>query len=118
MTLQKHLRSAHITTTNPGGIVEMRESGTWNGKIKLVETGVVIQSTKAPAAIEFADALIKQLNSRGFDAKRQTDPPFDEKTTEPVIWVNVEPRPKGPQGEYKLQSERDTKAKKDTSTTR
>ena len=106
------LRFGHITTTSPGGIMEMRQSGKWNGEIKSVETGVVIQSTKAPAAIEFAEALIKQLNSRGFDAKRQTDPPFDEKTTEPVIWVNVEPRPKGPQGEYKFEAERDTKAKK------
>lgn len=110
------LRFGHITTTNPGGLVEMRESGKWNGEIKSVETGLVIQSTKAPAAIEFAEALIKQLNSRGFDAKRQTDPPFDEKTTEPIIWVNVEPRPKGPQGEYKLQAEREAKAKKATST--
>jgi hypothetical protein len=110
------LRFGHITTTNPGGIMEMREGAKWNGAIKSVETGVVIQSTKAPAAIEFAEALIKQLNSRGFDAKRQTDPPFDEKTTEPVIWVNVEPRPKGPQGEYKLQAEREAKAKKATST--
>jgi len=107
------LRSfSHITTTTPGGIMAMREGGAWNGEIKSVDTGVVVQSTKAPAAIEFAAALIKQLNSRGFDAKRQTDPPFDEKTTEPIIWVNVEPRPKGPQGEYKLQAEREAKAKK------
>jgi hypothetical protein len=105
------LRFGHITTSAPGGIMEMQESGKWNGEIKSVQTGVVVQSTKAPAAIEFAAALIKQLNDRGFDAKRQTEPPFDEKTTEPIIWVNVEPRPKGPQGEYKLQAEREAKAK-------
>jgi hypothetical protein len=105
------LRLGHITTTNPGGLMEMRESGTWNGEIKAAQTGVVIQSTRAPAAIEFAGALIKELNDLGFDAKRQTDPPFDDKITEPVVWVNVEPRPKGPQGEYKLQAEKDAKAK-------
>jgi len=109
------LRFGHITTSAPGGIMEMRESGKWNGEIKSVETGVVIQSTKAPAAIEFAKALISELTSRGFDAKRQTDPPFDDKA-EPIIWVMVQPRPKGPQGEYKLQAEREAKATKATST--
>lgn len=110
------LRFGHITTTAPGGIMKMPASGEWNGKIISAETGVVIQCTRAPAAIEFAEALIKELNSRGFDTKRQTDPPFDDRTIEAVIWVNVEPRPKGPQGEYKLQAERDAKAKKATST--
>jgi hypothetical protein len=104
------LRFGHITTTAPGGIMHMQEGGKWNGEIKSVATGVVIQSTRAPTAIEFAGALIKELNSRGFDAKRQTDPPFDEKTNEPVIWVNVEARPRGPQGDYKLQAEKDAKA--------
>jgi hypothetical protein len=95
------LRSGRITTSAPGGIIE----------IKSVHTGVIIQSTKAPAAIEFAAALIKELTSRGFDVKRQTDPPFDPKP-EPIIWVNVEARPRGPQGEYKLQAERDAKKSK------
>jgi hypothetical protein len=109
------LRFGHITTTAPGGFMQMRESGKWNAEIKSADTGVVIQSTKVPAAIEFAEALIKELTSRGFDAKRQTDPPFDDKP-ESVIWVNVQPRPRGPQGEYKLQAEREAKDKKATST--
>jgi hypothetical protein len=104
------LRSGHITTTAPGGIMAAREGGKCNGEITSVDTGVVIQSTKAPAAIEFAKALIKELNSRGFDAKRQTNPPFEDKPS-PVIWVNVESRPRGPQGEFKLQAEREAKAK-------
>jgi hypothetical protein len=108
------LRFGHITTTPPGGIMEMRESGKWNGEIKSADTGVVIQSTKAPAAIDLAEALIKELTSRGFDAKRQTDPPFDDKPG-PIIWVTVQPRPRGPQGEYKLQAEPEGKAKKATS---
>jgi outer membrane murein-binding lipoprotein Lpp len=91
------LRLGHIATTAPGGLMEMRESGKWNGEIKSANTGLVIQSTKAPAAIEFAEALIKELTSRGFDAKRQTDPPFDDKP-EPIIWATVQSRPRGPQG--------------------
>ncbi len=105
------LRLGHITTTAPGGFMEMPESGKWGEPIKPAETGVRIQCTKYPSACEFADAFIKELTSRGFDAHRQTDPPFDDKVKAPVIWVNVEPRPKGPQGEYKLQAEREAKAK-------
>jgi hypothetical protein len=104
------LRFGHITTTAPGGIMEMRQGGKWNGEIRSTDTGVLLQSTKVPAAIEFAEAVIKELTSRGFDARRQTDPPFEDKP-EPVIWVTVQPRPRGPQGEYKLQAEREAKAK-------
>lgn len=108
------LRFGHITTTAPGGVMEMRESGKWNEPIKPAETGVRVQCTRYPSACEFADALIRELTNRGFDARRQTDPPFDDKVQAPVIWVDVEPRPKGPQGEYKLQAEREAKAKNRT----
>ncbi|MGB9148569.1 MAG: hypothetical protein WCC14_22285 [Acidobacteriaceae bacterium] len=102
------LRLGHITTSAPGGMIEMGEGGKWNGEIKSVRTGVIIQSTKAPAAIELAAALIRELTSRGFDAKRETDPPFDPKP-EPIVWVNVEARPRGPQGEYKLHTAKSSK---------
>ena len=106
------LRLGHITTTNPGGLIEMRESGTWNKPIEPAETGVRVQCTRYPSACEFADALIVELTNRGFDAHRQTDPPFNDKVQAPVIWVEVEPRPKGPQGEYKLQAEQEAKSKR------
>lgn len=105
------LRSGHIDTTAPGGVMELGEGGgKWNAPIREARTGVILQSTRVSPAPEFADALIKELTSRGFDAKRQTDPPFDETVKAPVIWINVEPRPKGPQGEYKLQAEREANA--------
>jgi hypothetical protein len=105
------LRLVHITTTNVGGIMSAAEGGKWNGTIAPGQTGVIIQSTNNPAAIDFALAVVRELSNRGFDAIRQKDPPF-EKGTGPVIWINVEPRPKGPQGEYKLQAQRDAEAKK------
>ncbi len=105
------LRSGHITTTNVGGIISAAEGGKWNGPIVRSQTGVIIQSTNNPAAIDFALAVVKELSSRGFDTIRQTDPPF-EKGSGPVIWINVDARPKGPQGEYKLQAEAEAKAKK------
>lgn len=107
------LRFGHITTTAPGGFMEMRESGKWNEGIKPAETGVRIQCTKYPAACDFADTVVKELTIRGFDAHRQTDPPFNDTVQAPQIWVNVEPRPKGPQGEYKIQAEREARAKSD-----
>jgi outer membrane murein-binding lipoprotein Lpp len=105
------LRYGHITTTNVGGMMSMAEGGKWNGPIVKGQTGVMVQSTNIPAAIEFASAVIKELSSRGFDATRTKDPPF-EKGTGPVVWINVEGRPKGPQGQYKLQAEQQAKAKK------
>lgn len=105
------LRLGHIQTTNVGGVMSMAEGGKWNGSIVGGQTGVIIQSTNNPVAIDFALDVVKELSSRGFDTIRQKDPPF-EKGTGPVIWINVEARPKGPQGEYKLQAEREAKAKK------
>jgi hypothetical protein len=104
------LRSGGITTTNVGGMMSMAEGGKWNGPIVKSPTGVILQSTNVPAAIEFAGAVLRELSNRGFDVIRTKDPPF-EKGTSPVIWINVEGRPKGPQGEYKLQAEREAKAK-------
>ena len=104
------LRSGRIQTTNVGGMMSMAEGGKWNGPIVRGQTGVIIQSTNVPAAIEFASAVIRELSGRGFDVTRQKDPPF-EKGVQPVVWINVEARPKGPQGEYKLQAEREAKAK-------
>jgi hypothetical protein len=65
--------------------------------------------------MEFAEAIRKELVNRGFDAERRKDPPF-EKGENPVVWINVGPRPDSPQGKYKLQAEREANAKKATST--
>jgi hypothetical protein len=104
------LRNGKIIVQPPGGVMEMRESGKFGAPIKQPLTGVIVQSTKDNAARQFAASVIAELTRRGFDAAKQTDPPFGEGKF-PQIWVNVEPRPKGPQGEYKLQTERETKAR-------
>jgi len=105
------LRSGGITTTNVGGMIGAAEGGKWNGPIAKGQTGVILQSTNVPAAIEFASAVLRELSNRGFDITRTKDPPF-EKGSSPVIWITVEARPRGPQGKYKLQAEREAKAKK------
>lgn len=107
------LRFAHIHTTTVGGIMEMREGGgNWDAPIESANTGVDISSTSNPIAQGLADALFKELTNRGFDSKRKPDQKSKNNPPGPVIWVTVQARPRGPQGEYKLQAEREAKAKK------
>lgn len=105
------LKAAHIVVQPPANIVKMIGAGHFGDPIKAVETGVILQSTKDERSRSLADAVIKELNVRGFNATRQTDPPFDDKPV-PQVWVNVEPRPEGPQGEYKLQAIEDIRNKR------
>lgn len=107
------LRLAHIHTTTIGGVIEMREGGgNWGKPIEPVTTGVDISSTTNPTARELAGVLMKELAGRGFDVALRADQlPKDNKPPSPLVWVTVQARPKGPQGAYKLQGERDARAK-------
>jgi hypothetical protein len=95
----------------PGGVMKAQEGGHGNlGKpIERLETGVIVASTSDTRSCSLAEAIMKELNVRGFDAIARKDPRTD---VAPQVWVNVEPRPEGPQGEFKLQAARETKAKK------
>lgn len=100
------LRFAHIHTTTVGGVTIMREGGgNWDKPIEPANTGVDISSTTNPMARELAAALVKELTSRGFNTTLTAEQPTkDNKPPEPVVWVTVQARPKGPQGKYKLQA--------------
>jgi len=116
------LRFAHIHTTNVGGVIDIPEGGKWDGPIKLVtviSTGVDISSTSNTTSRELADAIRKELVDRGFDATTRVSDQLskDNKPLGPIVWITVLARPKGPQGEYKLQAEREAKAKSSTKTT-
>lgn len=89
----------------PGSILMMRETGKFGDPVKPSDTGVVVQSTMHESSRELAEAIIHELTTRGFDAIRQKDPPFDSNPA-PQVWVNVWARPEGPQGEYKLAAQR------------
>jgi len=106
--LAESLKLAHIVVQPPASVMMFQESGRFGDPIKHVETGVIFQSTKDQRSRSLADAIVRELNSRGFDAARQRDPPFDDKPI-PQVWVNVQPRPEGPQGEFKLQAELEAK---------
>lgn len=96
------LQNVHTLRIHPpGSVLELQESGRFGGPIKRIQTGVIVQSTRDDRSRSLADAIIRELTQRGFDASRQGDPRFDPNPV-PQVWVNVEPRPDGPQGEFKL----------------
>ncbi len=111
--IAESLQAAYIVIQPPAGVVHMQGYGRFGDPVRRLDTGVILQSTNDSASRSFADAIIKELTLRGFDAARQKDPPFTNDST-PQIRVNVEPRPAGPQGEFKLQAEREAKTKSTT----
>jgi hypothetical protein len=106
--LANAVKLAHIVVQPPGEIVTMQASGKFGDPIRKLTVGVTVLPTKDDRSLELAKALIQVLNARGFDATRQTDPPFKPEMA-PQIEVFVHPRPEGPQGEYKLEAESQAK---------
>jgi hypothetical protein len=77
------------------------------------DTGVIVTPTPDAVGQDLADSIIKELNARGFDASRPKQELTNAgKQARQQVWLYVAPRPEGPQGEYKLQAEREAKAKK------
>jgi hypothetical protein len=78
------------------------------------ETGVQVMSTNEPPSRSLAGAIERELRGVGFDAKIvESDAPdaMAKNIGLPNVIVGVVGRPDGPQGEYKLQSEREAMAK-------
>jgi hypothetical protein len=90
----------------PGGLIQMAEGGSFKGPIPDLVTGVTVVGTAADPTRAAADAIVKELLGLGFDAAMS---PKTEKGNFPQIWVNVEHRPEGPQGEAKLRTLRSKK---------
>jgi hypothetical protein len=103
------LRAGQVMVSNPGGMISMQAVGVFGQPITRESTGVFVRSTNDPESRSFADEIIRELTSRGFDAG-PTNTPVGESPT-PMVWVNVGPRPEGPQGEYKLEAGRPGKIK-------
>jgi hypothetical protein len=105
-------RAKTLRVYPPAGVLEMQEGGPANlGKpIKRLEQGVFVQHTKDSKSIALAEAIVKELTVRGFDAFTQEH--AEIATEVPTqAWVHVAWRPEGPQGEFKLAAERDARAK-------
>ena len=108
--ISETLQFGHIRVQPASGMMEMRENSKFGDPVHMPLAGVRVQSTKHDGARKFAALMVDELNRLGFDTERTTDPPFDDKPL-PQIWITVEYRPKGPQGEYKLHAEREKEKK-------
>jgi hypothetical protein len=105
-------RARTLRVYAPASMMVFQEGGAANlGKpITHMDTGVVVSYTDDTLSLSLATTIMKELDMRGFDAVAQKT--SDKRTLAPQVWVFVEARPEGPQGEYKLQAEREAKAKK------
>jgi len=69
--------------------------------IEKIDFGVELASTSDPEAIAAARAIVEELEHLGFDAHFR---PSIERPQASRIWLTVEHRPQGAQGEAKLRS--------------
>lgn len=111
------MRDAKLMVWPPKSLGIMRSGGPINGKIERDPAGISVEPTTTdPRSGSLAAAILYQLTSRGFDATLTPASAKPDFTAPPEVTIIVEPRPEGPQGEFKLQAERKaqmrTKAKK------
>jgi hypothetical protein len=107
------LHAATWDVSEPLGILKIREGPVPFGTNPSLPTGVVIWHTPDKASKSAAEQLQKELTTYGFDAviSAEAGSLLEIHPTPTRVVISVEPRPLGPQGEYKLQAEQRTKAK-------
>jgi hypothetical protein len=100
--LAKALPSAKWVATEPEPIMKMAEGPIPLGANPVLERGVLVTSTDDAVSREAAAALVKAIVSLGFDAKPSSKAALHPAQPTPIVYVSVEPRPEGAQGEAKL----------------
>jgi hypothetical protein len=83
----------------PLAVMMMREGPVSLGTNPPLERGVIIISTGDQPSHNASDVIRNMLEEFGFDAKRQ---PKDDPRPNSTVFIFVESRPEGPQGEAKL----------------
>lgn len=96
--------SAKWNPTEPEPIMKMTEGPVAVGTNPPLERGVVVSSTGGKSNDEAVEALVRQLLALGFDARKSASPAIHEQHPTSTVFVSVEPRPEGPQGEAKLRA--------------
>jgi hypothetical protein len=99
----------HLATwdlAEPQPLLKIAEGPVPLGTNPPLETGVIIVCTPHEASRKAADAVLRELVGLGFDAKISAT---IEKRSVPMIFINVEHRPEGAQGEAKLRGQRNPK---------
>ena len=94
------LESAQWDVYAPATVLRMLESGRHGPTV--FETGVIVLSTEDEKSMKASSELVQQLTLLGFDARKS---PTIERRNVPIVIINVEARPEGPQGEAKLRKE-------------
>jgi hypothetical protein len=96
------LQLAQWRISEPLGMLMMREGPVSLGTNPPIETGVMIKSTGDKIARNASDALLHELLVRGFDVSRS---PENDSRPQSVVFVIMEHRPEGAQGEAKLRKQ-------------
>jgi hypothetical protein len=97
------LHQANWRVFEPLAVLSMREGPVPVGTNPPLETGVVIKSTGDKASRDAASALSQELVVRGFDSR--VSPDIDKRSI-PEVFVILEHRPEGAQGEAKLRKQK------------
>jgi hypothetical protein len=100
------LHNAKWEVAEPQSFVKLREGPVPLGTNPPIETGVIVVSTGEARSRAAADALVSELVSFGFDATKS--PTIDDRKV-PALFINVEHRPEGAQGEAKLRAQKKAK---------
>ena len=92
--------------SSPGTLIQYAEGGSFKGPIPTLVSGVTVVGTAEAPTRAAGDAIVQEILRLGFDAVMS---PKIERGKFAQIWVNVEHRPEGPQGEAKLRTSRPKK---------
>jgi hypothetical protein len=99
------LHLAKWEPTEPESIMKMVEGPIPLGTHAPLERGVIISNTGDKASSDAADALVSELVVLGFDARKSPSPAIKRNETRPTVFISVEPRPEGPQGDAKIRTQ-------------
>jgi hypothetical protein len=92
--------------SSPGTLIQYAEGGSFKGPIPTLVSGITVVGTAEAPTRAAGDAIVQEILRLGFDAVMS---PKIERGKFAQIWVNVEHRPEGPQGEAKLRTSRPKK---------
>lgn len=98
---------AKWSISEPQPVMKMREGPVPVGTNPPLERGVFIVTTADVESRRRAGLLAKELNGLGFDSVVSGN--IDRRSTIPTVYIWVEPRPEGPQGEAKVRAQKENK---------
>jgi hypothetical protein len=91
-------------------VLDMKETSLPNASspIERIDFGVEVTSTSDAPATAAANAIVKKLCKSGFDARFK---PSTQRSQPSRVWIMVQHRPLGPQGEAKLRQQQEASSK-------